>query len=126
MQTAAAVVALSVLALLTVFQIALVLGAPWGRFAWGGQHEVLPNRLRVGSAVSVALYAVFAAIVADRAGLVEVLPDPFSRVGIWVLAGYSLIGIVMNLASRSIPERVTMAPVSAVLCASFVVVALGG
>ena len=37
---------------LAVFQALLALGAPLGAFAWGGQHRVLPTRLRVGSAVS--------------------------------------------------------------------------
>ena len=38
----AAVVALALLAALAVFQGLLVAGLPLGRFAWGGQHEVLP------------------------------------------------------------------------------------
>jgi hypothetical protein len=51
----AAIVACAVLAGLTVFQAALIAGAPLGRFAWGGQHDVLPAKLRIGSAVSIAL-----------------------------------------------------------------------
>ena len=51
----AAVVASVLLAGLAVFQVALIAGAPLARFAWGGQHRVLPTRLRIGSAVSVAL-----------------------------------------------------------------------
>ena len=43
-----------ILAALAVFQLALAAGAPLGRFAWGGSHEVLPPRLRVGSLVSIA------------------------------------------------------------------------
>lgn len=86
---AAAIVACVVLALLTVFQLALIGGAPWGRLAWGGGNRVLPTRLRVGSAVSILLYALFAAVVLDRAGLADLMPDGVSRVGIWVLPGTS-------------------------------------
>src|SRR5687768_719411 len=56
--TVAAVSACAVLTALAVFQVALASGAPWGRYAWGGQHEgALPAPLRVGSAVSVLVYA---------------------------------------------------------------------
>lgn len=34
-----AIVFAALLVLLEVFQLALVSGAPWGRFAWGGRHE---------------------------------------------------------------------------------------
>lgn len=64
-------------------------------------------------------------VLLDRAGLVDVMPDGVSKVGAWVLAGYFLIGIGMNAISRSKPERFTMAPVSAVLCITSVIVALG-
>jgi len=125
MITASAVAACAVLGLLAVFQVALVLGAPIGRFAWGGKNDVLPSRLRVGSVISIVLYAVFALVLLDRAGLVDVMSDDVSKVGAWVLAGYFLIGIGMNAISRSKPERFTMAPVSAVLCIGSVIVALG-
>jgi hypothetical protein len=121
--TSAAVIACLVLALLAAFQLALIVGAPWGRLAWGGDNRVLPTRFRVGSAVSIVLYALFAAVIIDRADLADLIPDGVSRVGIWVLAGYFLIGTGMNLASRSVPERATMTPVAAVLCVACVVVA---
>lgn len=113
-----------VLAALAAFQLALALGAPWGRFAWGGQHErELPRPLRIGSAVSIALYALFAVLVLDRAGLVDVLPDAVSRVGTWVFVGYLALGVVMNGISRSRSERLVMTPTVVVLLVCAVVVA---
>ncbi|MEO8108370.1 MAG: hypothetical protein ABI720_13770 [Actinomycetes bacterium] len=125
MDTSAAVFALIALGLLAVFQLLLAFGAPLGRFAWGGQHQVLPRRLRVGSIISIILYAVFAAVIADRADLIDAMPDAVSGVGTWVLAAYFVLGIVMNAMSRSVHERATMAPVSAVLAAACVLVAFG-
>ncbi|MEW9873186.1 hypothetical protein [Arthrobacter sp. HS15c] len=49
----AAIAACALLAALAVFQAALIAGAPLGRFAWGGQHDVLPAKLRIGSATSM-------------------------------------------------------------------------
>jgi hypothetical protein len=120
----AAVVSLLLLAALAVFQALLAAGLPLGRFAWGGQHAVLPARLRTGSAVSIVLYAVFAVLILQAAGLLGLLPDGVAAVAIWVLAGYFALGIVMNAASRSRPERLLMTPVVALLAACCLALAL--
>ena len=85
----AAVVSLVLLGALAVFQGLLAAGQPLGRFAWGGQHEVLPASLRAGSVVSIALYAVFAVLVLQAAGLLDLLPDGVAAVAIWVLPATS-------------------------------------
>jgi hypothetical protein len=122
----AAIAACTILAALAVFQAALIAGAPIGRFAWGGQHDVLLPRLRVGSAVSIVLYAAFALVILERAGLATIFGSPgFVQVACWVLFGYFTLGILMNGISRSKPERNTMAPVSLVLAALVLLVALG-
>ena len=64
MTIVAATVALLMLLALAAFQAVLIAGMPVGHFAWGGQHRVLPPRLRIGSAASIVIYAVFAAIIA--------------------------------------------------------------
>lgn len=111
---------------LAVFQLALVLGAPFGRFAWGGADRVLPASKRVGSVVSIVLYALFTWIFLMRAGLAPlVLPEVVVDVAAWVVFGYLVLGILMNAASRSRPERFTMTPVAAVAAALALVVALG-
>ncbi len=125
MSIVAAVIACLLLAALAVFQGMLIAGWPLGRFAWGGQHEVLPRHLRIGSAISLVLYAVFAIIIVERADLSRVLPAVIAEVGIWVLTAYFALGIIMNGLSRSRPERNLMAPVSAALAVLCLVVALG-
>ncbi len=110
---------------LAVFQIALATGAPLGRFAWGGAQARLPVGLRIGSAVSIPIYGACAAIILDRAGIVDVVGDDVSRIGAWVIAGFFSLGVVMNAISRSKPERFTMTPVALVLAASAYVVAVG-
>ena len=121
----AAWLACAILAALAVFQAALIAGAPLGHFAWGGQHRVLPRNLRIGSIVSIVLYAFFAAIILQRAGVIAFLPAPVADVGIWVVAAYLALGIPLNAISRSLPERLTMTPVVIVLFALVVTVAMG-
>lgn len=114
-----------VLVLLALFQLALILGAPLGRYAWGGQHRVLPARLRVGSAVSILIYALIALIAWDRVGAIELFGEPFAEIAMWVIFGYFVLGIVMNAASRSKPERFTMVPVAVVLAVLSFFIAMG-
>jgi hypothetical protein len=113
--------AILILAALTVFQLLLITGRPLGRYAWGGQHEVLPTNLRVGSVISVGLYVLFALIIADRAGLIAM---GFPDWAIWVLATYSTLGILANAISRSKPERNVMTPVALLLAIACYIVAL--
>ncbi|WP_228484812.1 hypothetical protein [Microbacterium cremeum] len=120
----ASLVACAVLGALAVLQLCVAAGAPWGRLVWGGQHRVLPTRLRVGSAVAVALYTGIAVVLASRAGLLPGGDTVVVRVLTWVLFAYFVVGIAMNAISRSRTERLTMTPVCIVLAAATLVVAL--
>ena len=119
-----AVLGCVLLGALAVFQALLVTGQPLGRFAWGGQHDVLPTGLRVGSAASIVLYAAFAVLMLSAAGALDLLPDGFVDIGIWVLTGYFTLGIGLNAVSRSRPERLVMTPVVLVLAAACLLLAL--
>ena len=122
----AAILLCVLLGVLTVFQLALIFGAPIGHFAWGGADRVLPRSKRIGSVVAIVLYAVFAWIFLIRAGLAPlVLPEIVVTVAAWVIFGYFVLGIVMNAISRSKPERYTMTPVTLVLAVLALIVALG-
>lgn len=120
----AAIPLIVMLGLLALFQLALALGAPMGRFAWGGQHRVLPTRLRIGSLVSIVIYAIIALLALDRVGAIDVVPDAVSTVGMWVVFGYFVLGIPLNAISRSPAERYTMTPVVTVLAVLSLFVAL--
>lgn len=122
-----AIVASIVLVSLMSFQLLLVLGRPYGEYAWGGQHKVLPIGYRVGSVIAISIYIVSIIILLDKAGLISVISDTaISQYGIWVLFIYFLIGIPLNAISRSKPERNTMTPIASLLCFLLLVVALAG
>ncbi|GAA5157216.1 hypothetical protein [Ornithinimicrobium tianjinense] len=95
------------------FQVALALGAPWGRASYGGAHPgVLPDRLRVVSAGAAAVYAGLAVGITSHGTPVRVRRHLLT--GIAVLMG---VGAVMNGLSPSRPERAVWAPTTAVLSA---------
>jgi hypothetical protein len=109
---------------LAVLQLLLVAGAPLGRFTWGGAHVVLPRTLRIGSAVSIALYAVFALLMLQAAGAFAVLPRGLAGVAIWVVTVWLAIGVAMNAVSPSRAERLVMTPTSVVLAVVCLMLAL--
>jgi hypothetical protein len=121
----AAVAACVLLGALAVFQALLVFGLPLGRFAWGGQREVLPTQLRAGSLVSMVIYVLIGWVILGRAGQ-DSGDHGILGVATWVIAGFFLLGAAGNLASRSRPERFVMTPVAVLLCALTVVVAAAG
>ncbi|SDK95443.1 hypothetical protein [Arthrobacter sp. ok362] len=120
-----AILACALLAGLTIFQGALIAGAPLGKAAWGGQHRVLPAKLRIGSGLSIAVYGLFAYAALAKAGLVPPLvSDSFTAVTIWVMTAYFVLGVLMNGISRSKPERLIMTPTTLALAALYLVLAL--
>ncbi|WP_107773757.1 hypothetical protein [Nocardioides sediminis] len=122
---AAAVVAAVGFTALAVFQLLLAAGAPLGEAAWGGTTEGrLPTDLRVGSALSIVVYAVAAALILRRSGLpVPWVSQPVARIGSWVLVALLVLGALANFASQSPWERFLLGPVTLVLAGSCLVVA---
>ena len=120
-----AVVFCLLLAALAVFQAALIAGAPLGEYAWGGQHRVLPRRLRIGSVVSIVLYLLFALIALAKAGVVHLFPGtPVVDIAMWGIAGYLALGIPLNAISRSRKERFVMTPTVVVLAGLAITLAI--
>jgi len=122
----ALVVSLAILAALTVMQVLLIAGASIGEYAWGGQHRVLPSRLRVAAVVAIVLYAVFAALLLSRGGILPGGSSAVVVVGGWVLFGYAVLSVLANLVSKSRKERNVQAPISILLAISIGLVAALG
>lgn len=109
----AAVVAAAGFVAVSIFQMALALGAPWGRLAWGGQHRRLPPKLRIGSGVAALLIVIFAAVILGRGGrtvgpMEDVLPFGVFYWGTWVIVGQLFLNTLANLASSSPAEKYVM------------------
>jgi hypothetical protein len=124
--TFAAVLAVVLLAVVAVFQIALAFGAPLGKAAWGGRSEgVLPPRLRVASGLAgIVVYPLIALYVLASEDLIDLEWLPTGATGMWVLTGFFTLGTLANLASRSKVERV-WAPVSLAIAVCCSVIAIG-
>jgi len=108
------------------FQLALALGAPWGRYAMGGVFPGrLPPPMRVAAVVQAGLIALLAVAVLSAAGLV--VPEVAVAFPwlVWVAVVVSALAVVLNALSRSAGERRIWVPVALVLLVSSLFVALG-
>jgi hypothetical protein len=120
-----ALVAVALLACLSVFQGALIAGALLGRMAWGGQQRVLPAGLRIGSAASIGVYALCAYAALAKPGLVPPLvSNSITSVSMWVMTAFFAVGVRMNGISRSRAERLVMTPTTAALAAASLILAV--
>lgn len=128
LETAAGVTFAVLAVVLSVFQIALAFGAPFGAAAYGGSNPgVLPRRLRITSAIAgFGIYPFFTLFVLDAAGIVDTgLADGSqTRTWLWILTGLLVLGSLMNFMSRSKIERI-WGPVALILAGCSAVLAAG-
>jgi len=113
------------IAVVVLFQLALALGAPWGEMAMGGKFPGrLPLRMRIAALVQIAVLVFIALIVLTRAGVILDEFSSLSKLAIWAVVVFSLIGTILNTITPSKKERMLWAPVTTVLliCATYVAV----
>lgn len=114
----------ALIGVVVVFQLAVVLGAPLGRFTQGGGVDgTLPLSGRLVAAGSAVLLTVMALGLLARAGIgpLRMAPRRLVTAIAWFTAVYAGLGVVLNLASPSMSERWTWAPVTAAILACAVV-----
>lgn len=101
---------------LTIFQLLLAFGKPYGEAAMGGFHKVLPIPLRIVSAVNALMLLLFAA---SFLFYTDVLPMPWSWLPlstiVWIITIFLAINTLANAFSRSKKEQLIMTPLSGML-----------
>jgi hypothetical protein len=91
----------------TVFQIALASGAPWGEYAYGGTKTgKLPIGFRINSVVSAFVMLAISGHYLAQLGVFEpILDTAGNSVVNWVLVGFTGLSALANNATRSKKER---------------------
>ena len=93
------------------FQAALAAGAPWGVATQGGGNEgVLPDTLRIGSVITLVLYALLAAVAGT-----SLIPAAARRRILYAATAVMVVATMLNIASPSFIERIIWAPITIVL-----------
>jgi hypothetical protein len=123
---ACAIAAAALMSGLALFQAALAAGVPWGYAAFGGANAELEPPLRVAAGVAAVVWSAAALIVLRRAGhpVWAPLPRRALPAAVWVIAGYSATGVLLNAISQSPLERSIWVPGSLAISALTFAVAI--
>jgi hypothetical protein len=117
--TVATLIFLIVSIIVVAFQLALMLGAPWGQLTLGGKYTgALPNHMRLVCLLTTVIFLAFVMVVLTRAGWI--LPHWFavSTQLIWAVVLYCFVGVIANALTPSRYERMLWLPAVIVLFAS--------
>lgn len=109
-----------------LFQLAIVLGAPVGEYAYGGQHQgKLPTGFRVASVFSMAVMIALAGHYLAQIGLFTPLLDAGGNaIANWVFVGFFALSALMNNISKSEKEKRVFGSVTIAMLLSAILVAL--
>ncbi len=109
-----------------LFQLALVLGAPMGEYAYGGQMPgKLPIQYRASSAVSFVLLLAIAGHYLAQLGVVPKLLSPELNQWVnWGLIGFAAAAAVMNNITKSAKEKRLWGSTTIAMLIAAIVVAL--
>lgn len=90
-----------------LFQLAIVLGAPLGEYAYGGQNVgKLPTRFRISSVFSMlVMFALAGHYLAQTSVLDPLLDASGNAIANWVLVGFAGLAAIMNNLTRSQKEK---------------------
>jgi len=107
------------------FQVALALGAPWGAYAMGGAFSGrYPPSMRVAAVAQAVVLGLLAFVVLSLGGVVDAPWGDTPAWIAWALVALLAVAVALNVLTPSAGERRIWAPVSIVLLACTVVVAL--
>jgi len=112
---------IAVASVVTLFEIALAAGAPWGRYAFGGQNPGrLPDLLRVASMLQALIWSSWIALALVRCGVIPSRLFRLSKRLMWLVVALNALALVLNTITPSEVERLLWAPVAALgLVSSF-------
>jgi hypothetical protein len=125
--TISAVFLVAMTLIVTLFQIALALGAPWGEYAYGGTKTgKLPVGFRINSVVAAFVMLGIAGHYLAQLGVLEPILDPAGNSVVnWVLVGFTGLAALANNATRSKKERMVWGVPTILMFLAATTVALG-
>ena len=100
-------------------------GLPLGEFTMGGQHKILPKKLRVVAVISVAIQIFAMIIILQAGGFISLwLSFKVTKYICFFFAAYLSLNTIMNMISKSRKEKYIMTPLSLIAGICFWITAL--
>ena len=95
--------------IIAIMTVLVACGLPLSEFTMGGQHKILPKKLRVVAVISVAIQ-IFAMIIILQAGSFISLWFSFkvTKYICFFFAAYLSLNTIMNMISKSRKEKYVM------------------
>ena len=88
-------------------------GLPLGEFTMGGQHKILPKKLRVAAVISVVIQIFAMIIILQAGGFISLwLSFKVTKYICFFFAAYLSLNTIMNMISKSRKEKYVMTPLS--------------
>jgi len=115
----------SLICFVILFQAGLSFGAPWGELSMGGKYPGrYPPKMRIVALINILVLLFIESIMLIRSNLI--ISDLFdlSRIAIWFVVVFFILGTVMNAITQSKWERIIWLPVNLVLLICSLLIAL--
>jgi hypothetical protein len=108
-----------------VLYILLALGFPYGEYAMGGKHRILPGKERIICIISVIVQTFSILILLQGGRILRFgFSDKLTNLFCYFFAVYLSFNVFINLLSKSKKEKLFMTPLSLVIAICFWITAL--
>ena len=112
LETVSAIIFTALTGIVIIFQGCLAAGVPWGEASMGGRYPgKYPPKMRVVAVINMIILSFLALIVLSDADLLLPQLKTITRIGIWIVVAFFILGTVLNTITPSKIERI-WAPVA--------------
>ena len=102
--------------IIAIMTVLVACGLPLGEFTMGGQHKILPKKLRVAAVISVAIQIFAMIIILQAGGFISLwLSFKVTTYICFFFAAYLSLNTIMNMISKSRKEKYVMTPLSLIV-----------
>ena len=110
--------------IIAIMTVLVACGLPLGEFTMGGQHKILPKKLRVVAVISVAIQIFAMIIILQAGGFIPLcLSFKLTKYICFFFAAYLSLNTIMNMLSKSRKEKYVMTPISLIAGICFLITA---
>ena len=103
----------------------LALGFPYGEFAMGGKHKIMPMQMRIACFISVVIQLMAIVFILQAGNVISIsLIAPVAKGVCYFFAFYLFLNTFMNAFSKSKKEKIVMTPLSSITAVCFLITAL--
>ena len=99
--------------IIATMTVLVACGLPLGEFTMGGQHKILPKKLRVAVVISFFIQIFAMLIILQAGGFISMwLSFKVTKYICFFFAAYLSLNTIMNMISKSRKEKYVMTPLS--------------